>query len=247
MIKGDGSEALGDPLHAPGRGRGFAGLAQESYRASPPEPAPSPAALAQRPSPTPSPPGPTLTLDQAFALAAQHDAAITAARLRRAVDQAGIDVAKERPNPELRYEQAKETPHQSLTGTQPIELGGKRGRRIEVAQAVARTGRRAGPHAGRRAGPGPPRLLLAGRGPGALGHRRGPARSGRRARDTAQERFDAGEIARLEVLQADLLIGPGGERGHSPERRARTRPRAELNVLIGPRAQRADPAGVPRT
>src|SRR6185369_15451477 len=116
------------------------GSAQESYRASPPEPAPSPAALAQSPSPTPSPPGPTLTLDQAFALAAQHDAAITAARLRRAVDQAGIDVAKERPNPELRYEQSKETPHQSLTGTQPIELGGKRGRRIEVAQAVARTG-----------------------------------------------------------------------------------------------------------
>jgi len=38
-------------------------------------------------------------LDEAFALAGANNRTITAARLRRAIDQAGIDVAKERPNP----------------------------------------------------------------------------------------------------------------------------------------------------
>jgi cobalt-zinc-cadmium efflux system outer membrane protein len=209
------------------------GSAQESYRASPPEPAPSPAALAQSPSPTPSPPGPTLTLDQAFALAAQHDAAITAARLRRAVDQAGIDVAKERPNPELRYEQAKETPHQSLTGTHPIELGGKRGRRIEVAQAVAHTGeaelaltladvRAQVRRAYYSLAAAQARSAIAVDLQGLAG----------RARDTAQERFQAGEIARLEVLQADLLLAQA-ENEATAATGERDASRAELNVLIG--------------
>ena len=209
------------------------GSAQESYRASPPEPAPSPAALAQSPSPTPSPPGPTLTLDQAFALAAQHDAAITAARLRRAVDQAGIDVAKERPNPELRYEQAKETPHQSLTGTQPIELGGKRGRRIEVAQAVAHTGeaelaltladvRAQVRRAYYSLAAAQARSAIAVDLQGLAG----------RARDTAQERFQAGEIARLEVLQAELLLAQA-ENEATAATGERDASRAELNVLIG--------------
>src|SRR5215813_11877097 len=81
-----------------------------------------------------------LTLDAAFALASSNNQTLAAARLRRAIDLAGIDVAKERPNPELRFEQDKETPHYSLTATQPIELGGKRSRRVALAEAVARTG-----------------------------------------------------------------------------------------------------------
>src|SRR5438477_4967242 len=92
------------------------------------------------PASPPASPAPPLTLDEAFALAAANNREITAARLRRAIDEAGIDVARERPNPDLRYEQAKETPHQSLTASQPIELGGKRGRRIALAEAVMRTG-----------------------------------------------------------------------------------------------------------
>src|SRR2546425_5422300 len=103
------------------------------------------AASPQEPSPAPPPAAaqgtePPLTLDEAFALAATNNRTITAARLRRAVDQAGIDVARERPNPDLRYEQSKETPHESLTAAQLVELGGKRGRRIAVARAVARIG-----------------------------------------------------------------------------------------------------------
>jgi cobalt-zinc-cadmium efflux system outer membrane protein len=211
-----------------------AAAAPVAFPASPQEPYPSaspPAAQAAAPA---SQAGePPITLGQAFALAAANDRAITAARLRRAVDQAGIDVARGRPNPDLRYEQAKETPHQSLTASQPIELGGKRGRRIAVAQAVARTGeaelaltlaevraqvRRA--YYGLAAAQA--RVVIA------LDLQ---ALAGR-AHDAARERFEAGEIARLEVLQADLLLSQaeneaaaiGGEREAS---------RAELNVLIG--------------
>ena len=186
------------------------------------------------PSPTPSPTAePYLTLDQAFALAAANNRTITAARLRRAVDLAGIDVAKEHPNPELRYEQAKETPHQSLTAAQPIELGGKRGRRIAVAEAVARTGeaelaltladvraqvRRA--YYGLAAAQARVTLALDVQ-----------ALAGR-ARDAAQERFEAGEIARLEVLQAGLLLSQA-ENEAASIKGERDASRAELNVLIG--------------
>ena len=198
---------------------------QEAYpspSASPP-PAPARAQAAEAP----------VTLDQAFALAEANNRTITAARLRRAVDQAGVDVAKERPNPELRYEQSKETPHQSLTAAQPIELGGKRGRRIELARAVARTGEAelAMTLADVRA-----QVRVAYFGLAAAQSREGIARDlqgiAGRARDAAQERFEAGEIARLEVLQADLLLAQaeneataiGGERDAA---------RAELNALIG--------------
>jgi cobalt-zinc-cadmium efflux system outer membrane protein len=133
----------------------------------------------------------------------------------------------------LRYEQAKETPHQSLTGTQPIELGGKRGRRIEVAQAVARTGeaelaltladvRAQVRRAYYSLAAAQARSAIAVDLQGLAG----------RARDTAQERFQAGEIARLEVLQADLLLAQA-ENEATAATGERDASRAELNVLIG--------------
>src|SRR6185369_7301730 len=206
---------------------------------------PSPGALAlvpgPSPAPAPSPPGPTLTLDQAFALAAQHDAAITAARLRRAIDQAGIDAAKERPNPELRYEQAKETPHQSLTASQPIELGGKRGRRIALAEAVLRTGEAelARTEAEVRA-----EVRRAYYGLAATQARVAIAVDlegiARRARDVAKERFDAGAVARLEVVQADLNLDQAANEATAVAGE-RDAARAELNAVIG-----RDPRAPPR-
>jgi cobalt-zinc-cadmium efflux system outer membrane protein len=196
---------------------------QEIYPPASPAPSPAPSPAAE----------PYLTLDQAFGLAAANNRTITAARLRRAVDQAGIDVARQRPNPEVRYEQSKETPHESLTAAQPIELGGKRRRRIAVARAVALTGeaelaltladvraqvRRA--YYGLAAAQA--RVVIA------LDLQ---ALAGR-AHEAAQERFEAGEIARLEVLQADLLLSQAENEaaGIAGERDAA---RAELNALIG--------------
>jgi cobalt-zinc-cadmium efflux system outer membrane protein len=185
--------------------------------------------------PAPSAPAPEvpLTLDEAFALAAANNRTITAARLRRAIDQAGIDVAKERPNPELRYEQAKETPHQSLTASQPIELGGKRGRRIALAEAVLRTGEAelARAQAELRA-----EVRRAYYGVAATQARVAIAVDlegiARRARDVAKERFDAGAVARLEVVQAELNLDQAANEATAVAGE-RDASRAELNALIG--------------
>jgi len=195
-----------------------------------PPPAVSPSA-----SPATEPP---LTLDEAFALAAANNRVITAARLRRAIDQAGVDVAKERPNPDLRYEQAKETPHQSLTASQPIELGGKRGRRIAVAEAVMRTGEAelARAQADVRA-----QVRLAYYAVAANQARLAIAVDlqgiARRSRDVTSERHEAGAVARLEVVQAELNLDQA-ENEATAVAGERDASRAELNSLIGrdPRA-----------
>src|SRR5262245_24428968 len=84
---------------------------------------------------------PPLGLEEALALAREANPALRAARLRSAVDEAGVAVARERPNPEMKYERAKETPHESLGLVQILETGGKRGKRVEVAQAGVRLGK----------------------------------------------------------------------------------------------------------
>ncbi len=48
--------------------------------------------------------------------------------------------AGERPNPDLQYEASRETPHQAISAALPIELGGKRQRRVELAQATVAVG-----------------------------------------------------------------------------------------------------------
>lgn len=200
-----------------------AAAASAALSQEPPPPAPPTAEPAEAP----------LTLDDAFALASANNRQITAARLRRAIDQAGIDVARERPNPELRYEQSKETPHQSLTATQPIELGGKRGRRIALAEAVMRTGEAelARTQAEVRAQVRKAYYSLA-----AAQARLAIAVDlegiARRARDVAKERYDAGAVPRLEVVQADLNLDQAANEATSVAGE-RDASRTELNALIG--------------
>jgi outer membrane protein, heavy metal efflux system len=79
----------------------------------------------------------TLSLAEAFARALEASPAIKAARLQRPIDLAGINVASERPNPDVLYEASKETPRQAIGATLPIEMGGKRGSRIDLARATA--------------------------------------------------------------------------------------------------------------
>src|SRR5512141_2455395 len=81
-----------------------------------------------------------LTLQSALALAEQHNPTLAAARLGRAVDVAGIGVAGERPNPEFSFEAGRDTPHEAFSLGVPLELGGKRARRVDLANAtLART------------------------------------------------------------------------------------------------------------
>ena len=81
-------------------------------------------------------PAPPLTLDAALQLALANNKTIAAARLQRGVSQAAVDVARERPNPDLTYEAARETPRDAVMLTLPLELGGKRNARVSAAQAA---------------------------------------------------------------------------------------------------------------
>lgn len=76
-----------------------------------------------------------ITLDAAVARALAANRELAVARLERPVAQAGVEIAKERPNPDLSYERERETPRQSIAASFPIEIGGKRQRRIDLAQA----------------------------------------------------------------------------------------------------------------
>jgi cobalt-zinc-cadmium efflux system outer membrane protein len=162
------------------------------------------AASAQNPPQAPLPMGP-LTLEAAMERALAANPAIAAARFRRVTALAGIGVARERLNPEARVEFERETPTRAYSVAMPLETGGKRGRRIAVAEAGVLTSEaelaqtmaeiRA---AVRRAYFA--RLIAESR----FALLQEIQAITVRARDAAQARFDAGSAPRLEVLQADL-------------------------------------------
>lgn len=174
-----------------------------------------------------------LTLQSALATAEEHNPTLVAARMGRAVDLAGVSVARERPNPEFSFEAGRDAPHEAFSVGVPLELGGKRARRVDLANAaLARTSadilvqvldvRRAV----RLAYFG---LVAAERRVQTTGDLRGFAE---RARNAARDRFEAGAAPRLEALQAELALA----QADNEEEAARGRlaaSRVELNTLIG--------------
>ena len=165
------------------------------------------ALLAAAPAIAQPPPAGSLTLQAAMERAVAANPVIAAARLGRAIDVAGLALAGERLNPEASFEIEKETPKQSFGFAVPLELGGKRAKRIAVGEATIRAGeaqlaatiaqvrndvRRAYFEA-----------LVADARSSVLRELRDLSQ---RARDTAQARFDSGDAPRLEVLQADLAL-----------------------------------------
>ncbi len=182
---------------------------------------------------TPPPAGTVLTLEGAFARAIEANPTLAAARLRRSVDLAGRDVAQERLNPEVRVEAERETPKWSYTFALPLELGGKRGRRIDASDAAIRTGeaelavsmlelraavRRA--YFDRVAADA--RLVL-------QNELRDIAS---RVRDAAQQRFDAGSSPRLELVQSQLALAQV-ENDTASARATSVAARTQLNALLG--------------
>jgi hypothetical protein len=91
--------------------------------------------LSAKPCPLP------LTLTEVLAAARTDHPTLRVVRLRTRVDQASVDIARELPNPEARYERAKDTPRDSLGLTQLVDLPPKRSRRLGAARAAALTGR----------------------------------------------------------------------------------------------------------
>ena len=148
-----------------------------------------------------------LTLQQALELAEKQNLDLAAARRRRDVSLAGVRIARQIPNPTVNFTALRDTPHEGLFFGQPIELGGKRGHRIEVAHqegrlteveisALSRQVRRETRLAYYR-------LAFARAESERLAQVLGLAR---RLKQIAQERFEAGAVPQLEVIQGELEV-----------------------------------------
>ena len=180
-----------------------------------------------------------LTLEQALAEARAHNPTLAAARLQAAVDGAGVAVAREWPNPEARYERTNELPREALSVAQVLELPGKRARRVAVAQAAVGSGAAEIERAQRDVEGDVRRAFYA----VADAQRRSVLvlelrQIAARARATAAARFDAGDVPRLDVLQADLALLQAENEAGAQEGRTRAAV-ATLNVLVGREAQAA--------
>lgn len=180
-----------------------------------------------------------LTLPSALELADKQNLDLAAARRRRAVALAGIQIARQRPNPSVNFSALRDTPHQSLFFTQPLELGSKRQRRIEVARqegvlteaeiaVLARLVRRTAREAFYR-------VLLARAETARL---EGVLKLTERLKRIAQDRFEAGDVAQLEVIQADLEVSRAQADFEVAQQRERVS-LSQLNALLNEPASTA--------
>lgn len=189
-------------------------------------------AAAQTPAPAAGS-GAGLTLSAALQMATASNPHLAAARLKRPVDEAGIGVAAERPNPDFSYELGRDFPRHSFTLIFPFELGGKRARRVDLARATVASGEAAIAqevfnlqNEVRRAY----FELAAAEARGAAAtDLRGLAL---RARDAAKARLDLGDAPRLELLQAELALATA-DNDLTTATSVVAASRANLNTLLG--------------
>jgi cobalt-zinc-cadmium efflux system outer membrane protein len=180
-----------------------------------------------------APPPATLSLNDAFVRALDANRTIAASRLARPIDVAGVAAAGQRANPEANVEyDHPETPHWAFTGSIPLDLNNKRQRRIDVANATlavtdAETARVAADVRAevRRAYY---EVVAASRRVDITQELENIAT---RARDAAQERFQAGAAPRLEALQAGLALAQAQNETNAA-RGELTAARVELNALL---------------
>jgi cobalt-zinc-cadmium efflux system outer membrane protein len=180
-----------------------------------------------------------LTFDAARSYAETHNLAVDAARRGRAIREANIRAAGQRPNPAIDAEVTRDTPHQTLTFELPIEIGSQRSRRIDVANSellLADVDVQAGMRVVRRALREQFFGLLAAEERVRLAE--SVVEIATRVRDAAQARFDAGAVPRLEVMQADLGLGRA-EADLEAARSGRSAAQATLNGVLNMPPQQA--------
>ncbi|HEV2222051.1 MAG TPA: TolC family protein, partial [Candidatus Acidoferrales bacterium] len=148
-----------------------------------------------------------LTLAQALDMANRQNLDLIAARAQRAVAAAGVRIAGQRPNPTGNVTVLRDDPHEGWWFDIPLELGSKRGRRIDLARAqgvltdddvaalerLTRQNVRDAFFA----------LALA---RGVTAAKNDAVNLAKRLRDIAQQRFETGDVPQLEVFQADLVL-----------------------------------------
>jgi len=172
--------------------------------------------------------GARLSLQAALDLAAKQNLDLIAARQRRAVALAGVLIARQRPNPIFNFTALRDTPHEGLFIDQPFEIGGKRGRRIEVANQVGAltdleiTGWER--QVRRKTREAYFQLSFTQAESARLRHLLELAQ---RLDQIARERFEAGDVPQLEVFQAGLEVA----RAQSEYKVAQQEERVSLSQL----------------
>jgi cobalt-zinc-cadmium efflux system outer membrane protein len=175
---------------------------------------------------------PPLTFQAAFDMASARNLGLEAARRQRAIREAQVRIARQLQNPDVALEVSRDVPHEVLTLNVPIEIGGKRARRIDLARAEAaqadidvrvelRTLRRNLRQAfyGLLAADERVRLseeILA---------------LAERVRQVAQVRFEEGATPRLDVLEADLGLARA-RADLDLARSTRASAQADLNAVL---------------
>ena len=181
---------------------------------------------------------PRLTLQEALDLADKQNLDLAAARRQRAVALAGIQIAKQRPNPTANFTALRDEPHEGLFFDQPIEIGGKRGRRVEVARQESalteveiatlvrqvRKNTREAYYAAAYARAESERLSRV-------------VGLAKRLEQIAKDRFNAGDVAQLEVLQSGLEVSRA-EADLEVARQREIVSLSELNALLNEPATR---------
>jgi outer membrane protein, heavy metal efflux system len=164
-----------------------------------------------------------LDLRAVLAAAEVGNLELRAARQQRAIAIAGLTTARQLPNPAVSFTAARDTPHEGVSLDVPIELGGKRGKRIAVAKEEQKSTeidiavlslqlRRRTREAFYRALSAREETSQAKTALELTTH----------IRDLVQQRFEAGDVAQLEVLQAELELAKSSADYETTEQAQRT-------------------------
>jgi cobalt-zinc-cadmium efflux system outer membrane protein len=146
-----------------------------------------------------------LSLTDAITLADKQNLDLAAARAQRAVADAGVRAAGERPNPTLSVGASRDAPHENVLIDQPLEIGPKRSRRIEVARqeiALTETDIETMEKQVRRSVREAYFALAHAR--AATAQQDDIVKLADRLLDISKSRFNAGDIPKLEVTQSEL-------------------------------------------
>jgi len=147
-----------------------------------------------------------LDLKSALDQAQTSNLELRAVRQQRAVAMAGIKIAAQFQNPSVSFAALRDTPHESLVWDQPFELG-KRGKRIGVAREEQKATEidigvleRQIRHRTRDA------FYQAVLARANVDQAKAAMDLSTRIRDIVQARYDAGDVAQLEAIQAEVEL-----------------------------------------
>jgi outer membrane protein, heavy metal efflux system len=189
-------------------------------------------ARAQAPATRQATASPPMTFRQALDLAAAQNLELAAVRRARAVREAEVRAAGQWANPEFSGEITKDVPHGDLAIGLPVDISGRRSKRVEVAKAGLAMADADVSNAMRQLRRDT-RLAFYGvlAGDEATALAESVVQVAQRLKDVTQARFDEGAAPRLDVMAADLgLVRAKADLDLArSERRAA---QADLNALL---------------